>query len=499
MQNALTLEHSTNTPFIPVFKEIAKNSTNYKRRNILSNEINNKHKAFNTIYNNSNLIGDYEKNHLEKIKQFKRNYKKKQNFVIGHNKNNKSVQIKPFSKLKEKIDFGSPTFLSLKEKEHCKNLRHFLYQKELLLNSQNFKIGKDAQWETFLSQYQQQHHQNQHQHQSPQIQIQVQQQPKLLTPEVHKTKRKETPISRNKPQCLQIENISTLTIPSIKLDEDNQLNSARTWFLSHQTLSTLNNSSGLNTSRSNNESTSLTYRKLFRQNLNNHIDQLNTRREKDQKKLFKLIDSCSKKFQHKKKKLDKHLKKDMEEILEVKIREKKVHVKKDYLQAVHTKSGLSHGMNSIKAKMINFSETISRFTDEEALKYADHIANDYINYTKEMGLNAIRFENGKQFDFEGIEKRIQNTALLRRKLIDNTKKIYKMRMKIGQENIHMFKQLNDALQKEENINKLEIAKAQSHLQAQQNKTISNLKNSHQTLHSRNISNNINQPTHLLSY
>jgi hypothetical protein len=156
-------------------------------------------------------------------------------------------------------------------------------------------------------------------------------------------------------------------------------------------------------------------------------------------------------------------------------------------------------MNSIKAKMINFSETISRFTDEEALKYADHIANDYINYTKEMGLNAIRFENGKQFDFEGIEKRIQNTALLRRKLIDNTKKIYKMRMKIGQENIHMFKQLNDALQKEENINKLEIAKAQSHLQAQQNKTISNLKNSHQTLHSRNISNNINQPTHLLSY
>jgi hypothetical protein len=72
-------------------------------------------------------------------------------------------------------------------------------------------------------------------------------------------------------------------------------------------------------------------------------------------------------------------------------------------------------------------------------------------------------------------------------------------MKIGQENIHMFKQLNDALQKEENINKLEIAKAQSHLQAQQNKTISNLKNSHQTLHSRNISNNINQPTHLLSY
>ena len=59
MQNALTLEHSTNTPFIPVFKEIAKNSTNYKRRNILSNEINNKHKAFNTIYNNSNLIGYY--------------------------------------------------------------------------------------------------------------------------------------------------------------------------------------------------------------------------------------------------------------------------------------------------------------------------------------------------------------------------------------------------------------------------------------------------------
>ena len=74
-----------------------------------------------------------------------------------------------------------------------------------------------------------------------------------------------------------------------------------------------------------------------------------------------------------------------------------------------------------------------------------------------------------------------------------------MRMKIGQENIQMFKQLNDALQKEENINKLEIAKAQSHFQAQQNKTISNLKNCYQSLRSRNILNNTNQPTHLLSY
>lgn len=443
-----------NIPIKPIFKQIATNYAHYRSRNLLRNEITKKNLALTTIYNNSNLILTEK----EKGKNKEKNSKKKPTLKYIRHKHNKSVQMKPISKLKEKINFGSLMYLSMKEQERSKNMRHFVYQKEILLNSPNFKIGKDEHISIMPTQYNNNNNNNQQQRLVSPISSS-----KLFN---SKSKKNLSPILNNKKQKkIETKKKPSIIVPPFKLENKLKHNNSNNILINNLTAST--NYSGLSSSRLNsnnnninNENKALTFRKVFRNNLNIHIDELNSKREQNQKRLFKLIDSCTRRFENKKKKLNKHLKKDIEEILEVKITEKQSNIKKDYLQAVNTKDGKSTEMSSTKVKMINFSDTINKFTDEEALKYAEKIAADYINSTKEMGLNTIRFENGKQFDYEGIEKRIQTTEIMRQKLVEKTKKMVQMRMKLDQEHLQMFKQLNNALQKEEQINKGEILRAQ---------------------------------------
>ena len=66
---------------------------------------------------------------------------------------------------------------------------------------------------------------------------------------------------------------------------------------------------------------------------------------------------------------------------------------------ISEKGGDINDMNSLKAKIIKLTDNINRLNEEDALKLAENINDEYNKQREKLGLNnCIEFENGNGYD-----------------------------------------------------------------------------------------------------
>ena len=394
---------------IPVFGVIP-NKRNTKL--FLPVQINQKNKELNKLY----LLSQLNDNN-NTIKVERRNTLHHRCSSISSRKND--YRSTSESKLNEKINFGSLTYLSFKENENNNNIRSILHQKEILLNSNNFVInGKDLnQFNMTTTTFN-----------------------NILSP--HKTPIKKTSLQKpihssadknntDQNRVLRYQshnkNISLLSLSNISLTNRSGTKSY-----------SCNSERPLHLSRSR-----MNIKKIFKEKLNEKINSLDTERVHNLKKLFTLIDK-TKNIHNKKITID--LKKDIEEILEVKVKEKNEKTKDDFMQAVHLKDGNYFSMGGVKAKMLNLSDKINKITDDEALIYAERIAEEYMKSSKQAGINTFHFGNGLHVDLNGnrYKETFENNNI-RRKIGLNNKKIQRLKMKITQDQLKMVHRIENII------------------------------------------------------
>lgn len=410
---------STQLQIVPVFKRLSRKS---QRSQFLPLQINKKNIELNKLYIKTNFINAIEKQNLDKTLS---NVSQPRSSRI-HSRQNELRSIITESQLNQKINFGSLTYLSFKEKEDTNNIRTILHQKEVLLNSNNFLIGKDINTITngnlnksvysstnrSLSSNKKRHYLNNHS--SDQLKNRV-----LRT--THKTQNSSL--------------VSYSNTPNISINQCLTNRSSSTKTPCQTERKTVNYHKKLNIHKEK-------FKREYKEKLSEKIENLDHNRIKNLKQLFALIDRTK---VNQKKKISLDLKKDIEEILQVKVNEKKEKTKDDFLQAVHLKDGNFFRIGSVKARMLNLSDKINKITDEEALVYAERIAEEYFKNSKKAGLGLINFENGNQIDLSAQNNKNVIENNIRMKIGINNRKIYRMRMKINQEKIKIINKIDNIL------------------------------------------------------
>lgn len=410
---------STQLQIVPVFKRLSRKS---HLSQFLPLQINKKNVELNKLYIKTNFINAIEKQNLDKTLS---NVSLPRSSRV-HSRQNELRSIITESQLTQKINFGSLTYLSIKEKEDTNNIRAILHQKEVLLNSNNFLIGKDintipngnlnkslhSSTNHSLSSIKKRHYLNNHS--SDQLKNRV-------LRNAHKIQNSSLSSYSNTPNislyhCLTNRSSSTKTpcqTERKKVNYHKKLNIQKEKF-----------------------------KKEYKEKLSKKIENLDHNRVKNLKQLFALIDRTK---VNQKKKISLDLKKDIEEILQVKVNEKKEKTKDDFLQAVHLKDGNFFRIGSVKARMLNLSDKINKITDEEALVYAERIAEEYLKNSKKAGIGLINFENGSQIDLSAQNNKNSIENSIRMKIGINNRKIYRMRMKINQEKIKIINKIDHIL------------------------------------------------------
>ena len=149
-------------------------------------------------------------------------------------------------------------------------------------------------------------------------------------------------------------------------------------------------------------------KKIFKEKLNEKINSLDTERVHNLKKLFTLIDK-TKNIHNKKITID--LKKDIEEILEVKVKEKNEKTKDDFMQAVHLKDGNYFSMGGVKAKMLNLSDKIFRYKANINLRPKTFGCHKYKMLNKKY-YNPEWLNDYNKYTFGGFVKNKTNIKLV---------------------------------------------------------------------------------------
>lgn len=382
-------------------------------------------------------------------------------------KKNKSVSLNANHSLSRKINFGSLTYLAFKEGEGTNNLKNIIKTKERLLNSNNFIVRKDLHVSginfndyvgtntSYVSSRTTTSHGNNYTTRSSSV---------VKT----KSKFKEL-FNQNgvKPHKRIVSNINKDSI--FKFESDKKVNSSitRTPKIPKLTLKNiLPNLTSSGFSRNFDSSRTVnTFRvslsKLpeeyfakkemqseYKKKIYEKIEQLNTNREKNEKKLFKLVDNAK----IPKKKMNKELKKDIEIIMEIKLNEKakKFQTKNDVFEAFATNDGSTKGMHSTNASLINLAEQMNKLSDDEIMSHAEQIVDEYMKKSKNAGLMGfINFEDGTRMEINRDRDRVFEA--IRNKMQKNLKKIYKLRMRVNQEQIQFDNKVNTLKEEEKNI------------------------------------------------
>ena len=119
---------------------------------------------------------------------------------------------------------------------------------------------------------------------------------------------------------------------------------------------------------------------------------------------------------------------------------------------VSSKKEMSN-MSSLKAKIIKLTDNINRLREEDALKLAENINDEYNKQREKLGLNnTIEFNDGKVFDINEILKHKSYIDKIKNKIERNNKRLSKINHKINQKKIKILNIYNEINEKEKILN-----------------------------------------------
>ena len=175
--------------------------------------------------------------------------------------------------------------------------------------------------------------------------------------------------------------------------------------------------------------------KIFEKKFNKKLKILNKKQNNMNKKLFRIINRSQ--VKRKEKPLDKVL----EVILDKKMKKqkKKNDIKDLYIKASDNKE-IYKIMNSEKAGILQMGDLITKISDEQALKLSERIIENY-------NIKEEKLEIGNKLNIpEFIKKKlIKEAEISRKNMINNNKKLKKMRINIINKKDNLFNQFKRVL------------------------------------------------------
>ena len=169
----------------------------------------------------------------------------------------------------------------------------------------------------------------------------------------------------------------------------------------------------------------------FRDELQNNLEILNNKQNKLKNNLFKIIDKSQIK---KKPNIDIVL----ETIFNKKIKNKKNKIKNIFYKAVDEKE-IYKSINKNKANFLKVSDIINNMTNEEALKFSEHLMEHYQHKRAKIKL-------GGKYMPEAIKKKLKMKAIKTRMNAENNyKNIIKMGYNVNKEKSKLLEEYNKIL------------------------------------------------------
>lgn len=350
---------------------------------------------------------------------------------LGH----KNPFINPNNK---KINCSSLVYLSYKELEPNSNSRIYYKQKEALLASNNFNISKhfsvfntnNTMNRTLIMR-------------SPQRSV--------LFKNSFLTDNKTNATSNDKSQTHSQYTSEFSKYQNSKTNKKHPINLKR-YFPQYNTklnisipfplIKTQSNASGVLSKSTNNDS-QIRYsyidkktkkknrikkekRRLFNKLIYDKVNQLSTSRISNEKKLFEIIDRC----QIIEEPINQVIKDDLEQIFDIQLKKKnkRGETKRAIIQAIKLNATKHMQLDETKAKMLELSDRINKLTDEEALVYAERIAEEYHKYNKQLLEHHYSL-----YDIKELKEKKKNHLKQRRNIHLNQNKIILLKNKIFQE------------------------------------------------------------------
>ena len=206
-------------------------------------------------------------------------------------------------------------------------------------------------------------------------------------------------------------------------------------------------------------------KKQFQSKINTNLNSLNSIQQTNENILFKMVDENNKfsidyinKINNNMNNIKENNLNDLE-LLDINIDKLKNSMNKNSTKQkvsealISEKGGDINDMNSLKAKIIKLTDNINRLNEEDALKLAENINDEYNKQREKLGLNNyIEFENGNVYDVDKSLKHKNYIEKIKNKIEKNNKRLSKINHKINQKKIHILNIYNEINEKEKNLN-----------------------------------------------
>ena len=396
-----SLTEMSTTPFYSTFEKFPSFKSSKMNSNINSRK----------YYVNYLMKIDFSNNDLKTLKKFYllKNLKKGfgRNILKYFNENDiRNEKLKNLYNNNNKIRFGDMIYYDLNVHKRFSNFEEFKLKE--LKNSQNFTVQKsNIPIKTFY---------------------------------VDKSKEKKNIINLKKKIKKKdsinniLENEKNNNENNVKIKEYNSLNDKNNIEKNKLLLSPISLKTQSNFSISNLEKSynllKIKKNSKIRNDLQNNLEILNNKQNKLRNNLFKIIDKSQIK---KKPNIDIVL----ETILNKKIKDKKNKIKNIYFKAVDERE-IYKSLNKNKAKFLKVSDIINNMSNEEALKFSEHLMEHYHNkraklklggkympeaIKKKLKLKAIKTRMNAEKNYKSIEKLGYNVNKEKSKLLEEYNKI----------------------------------------------------------------------------
>ena len=206
-------------------------------------------------------------------------------------------------------------------------------------------------------------------------------------------------------------------------------------------------------------------KKQFQSKINTNLNSLNSIQQTNENILFKMVDENNKFSIDYINKINNNINNIKEnnlndlELLDINIDKLKNSMNKNSTKQkvsealISEKGGDINDMNSLKAKIIKLTDNINRLNEEDALKLAENINDEYNKQREKLGLNNfIEFENGNVYDVDKSLKHKNYIEKIKNKIERNNKRLSKINHKINQKKIHILNIYKEINEKEKNLN-----------------------------------------------
>lgn len=169
---------------------------------------------------------------------------------------------------------------------------------------------------------------------------------------------------------------------------------------------------------------------IMKKEIMKKVNNLNNKQHKMEKRLFRIIDRAQNRNN-----MTKVIDKDLETILDAKIKKKKKfgQTREIYVQAVKIKDDYSL-MDSRKAQLLKLSDSINNLTDEAAMMFADRLIEAYYEKTvaAKLDIPLLAPDIVKKHKKEQIQK-------IRNRISNNNEKLIRMGYNAEKEKINLNK------------------------------------------------------------